>query len=623
MALPDSVLLAGGGTALPAVTLRPGVSAYTIGRQVALLEDASGELTLDQVVAAPFKPSLQEAPVYGPTSSVIWCRFRVHNASPETDWYLEVGSSYLYEIELYRQTAPGRYEKVKAGTSQPFSLRPVQTNRIILPLALARGSGTTFYMRFRSRSVMRFPMQIATMPALYRSNHHLDVANGIYFGFMFSLIIYNLFVFFSLRDKAYLYYILYVLFLALDIACIRGYLIEWIPESWAWMVTTRFFPGITMLFALLFTNAFLLVPKYQPRLYRWRWVILALIGGIYLLNLLGLYVWSFSVMLLTFIPGYVYIYSAGIRGYRKGFLPARYYTIAFAFLGVGISIYVLKDNNVLPENTFTESSLQVGAILEAVILSFALASKFNYFKREKEQAQALAIRQANAFSQQLIQSQEHERKRIAAELHDSVGQSLVMIKNKILLVQKKVHEPDQVSRQAQDLTETVTNTIHEVRTISYGLRPFQLDMLGLTHSIRSLAGEVAEAGGIDIAVRADNIDGLFPKSEEINLYRIVQESLNNIVKHAGATKACLTLTREEKQVALKIEDNGKGMRPATGAGAAKQGFGLLGIQERLNMLGGRWQIAEAEPQGTIIYIFIPVAEMPVVQTPKAEAYVHA
>lgn len=597
------------GGVLPPITLHEGVAQYDIGSKVALLEDPSGKLTLPQVqkLASAFKQSRQQAPVYGPTTSAIWCHFRLRNSSAETDWYLEIGNSYLYRIDVYRQGAQGNYELVKAGTSQPFGQRPIQTNRIILPLPAAAGSETSYYMRLESRSIMRFPMQIATMPALYKSNHVIDVANGIYFGFMFSLIIYNLFVFFSLRDKAYLYYILYVLALSLDVACIRGYLIEWIPASWAWMVTTRFFPGITMLFALLFTNAFLQVHKNLPRLYRWRWVIIGLVGGIYLLNLAQLHVWSFTVMLLTFIPGYVYIYSAGIRAYRKGFLPARYYTLAFAFLGVGITIYILKDNNVLPENTFTESSLQLGAIIEAVILSFALASKFNYYKREKEQAQVLAIRQANAFSQQLIQSQEHERKRIAAELHDSVGQSLILIKNKILLLKKQVNEPDKVSRQAEALTDTVANTIHEVRTISYGLRPFQLDMLGLTHSIQSLAEEVAQASGIAIEVEADSIDSFFPKSEEINLYRIVQESLNNIIKHSGATKARLTVTREEQVVQLRIEDNGKGIRLNGNGAAGKQGFGLLGIQERLNILAGNWLIKEAVPHGTIIHISIPIS----------------
>jgi signal transduction histidine kinase len=108
-------------------------------------------------------------------------------------------------------------------------------------------------------------------------------------------------------------------------------------------------------------------------------------------------------------------------------------------------------------------------------------------------------------------------------------------------------------------------------------------------------------------VAADSIDSFFPKAEEINLYRIVQESLNNIIKHSGATKARLTLTREEQVIQLKIEDNGKGMHKNGFGRAGKQGYGLLGIQERLNILAGNWLIKEAVPHGTIIHISIPIA----------------
>jgi signal transduction histidine kinase len=132
-------------------------------------------------------------------------------------------------------------------------------------------------------------------------------------------------------------------------------------------------------------------------------------------------------------------------------------------------------------------------------------------------------------------------------------------------------------------------------------------MLGLTHAIQSLAEEVAQASGIAIEVEADSIDSFFPKSEEINLYRIVQESLNNIIKHSGATKARLTVSREEQVVQLRIEDNGKGIRLNGNGVAGKQGFGLLGIQERLNILAGNWLIKEAVPHGTIIHISIPIS----------------
>ncbi|QMU27772.1 sensor histidine kinase [Adhaeribacter radiodurans] len=608
----------------PLIILQEQPFSYDIGSQVYLLEDPSGKLTFDQVRQQPtkFTKSQQEAPVYGPSSSAVWAVFRVRNASQENKWYLEVGSSFLQEVDLYRITANGGFEIIKSGAGQSYETRLVKTNRLILPLNLPTGTEQTYYARFRSRNILRFPLQIATMTALYEKNHTIDVLNGIYFGLLFALMVYNLFVYFSLRDKAYLYYIFFIFCIAADTACIRGYFLEFLPEPLAWMVNIRVFAGLAILFSLWFTNAILQVKQYLPKLYRLRWIIILSVGIIMLLNVLRLYVWSFAWMLLSFIPVYLYVYTAGILIYRRGFKPALYYTLGLAALGVGILIYICKDNNILPETAFTESSLQLGSFIEAVVLSYALASKFNFYKLEKEQVQAQAMQQAIAFSQELIQSQENERKRIAAELHDSVGQSLILIKNRILLLKKRLDDPEKVARHADDLTETVAHTISEIRGISYGLRPFQLDMLGLTQSINGLVDEVSEGSGIDIRVNADSIDNLFPKEQEINVYRIIQECLNNIVKHSAATSARVNIVREDGLVHLSVEDNGKGINPTNATNSVpKSGFGLRGMQERLSILAGKLQIKSAVPQGTVIQITLPVKPVPVATTVTTREFV--
>ena len=600
----------------PVILLKDDKTTYTIGNYVNLLEDPTGKISFKEVRQLnTFTRSRQEAPVFGPSSSAVWCLFRVRNTGTQNTWYLEVGSAYLHEADLYQENESGAYTLIKAGAGQPFDSRLVKTNRIILPLDLPAGSERTFYARFRSRSILRFPLKIATMQALYETNHTFDLVNGIYFGLLFALMMYNLFVYISLRDKAYLYYILFIFSIAADMACIRGYLLEWLPESLLWFVRVRFFSGLAILFSLLFTNAILQVKQNLPRLYRLRWVVVASLCLVLVLNLLRFYVWSFTWMLISFIPIYFYVYTAGILIYRKGFKPALFYTIASAALGIGIFIYISKDNNLLPETTFTESSLQLGSFIEAVVLSYALANKFDLFKREKEQAQALAVQQATTFSQELIQSQEHERKRIAAELHDSVGQSLILIKNKLLILKKRFDDPLKVAQQAEDLTETVAHTISEIRSISYGLRPFQLDMLGLTQSIKSLADEVSEVSGIDIRIEADSIDGLFPKDQEINVYRIVQESLNNMVKHSCATKACIRISLSNRLVELTIEDNGKGIQLDAIKVVGKQGFGLRGLQERVSILSGNLEIKPAAPQGTCIQVTLPVIMEPVSAQP--------
>lgn len=240
-----------------------------------------------------------------------------------------------------------------------------------------------------------------------------------------------------------------------------------------------------------------------------------------------------------------------------------------------------------------------GAAVEAIILSFALAGKLNFYKKEKEKIQNQALEQTKAFSKELLQAQEGERKRIASELHDSVGQKLILIKNKTLLLQKgKGVQKDQLT----GISDSIAEAIQEIRSISYYLRPYQMDLFGFTQSVQGLLAETAESAQINIVTEIDNIDGLFSKESEMNIYRIIQELLNNLMKHAEATACTFRIKKAGGEVYISINDNGKGFNPET----VKKGLGLLGIRERVNILAGQLSIGNASPNGTIITINLPI-----------------
>jgi signal transduction histidine kinase/ligand-binding sensor domain-containing protein len=228
---------------------------------------------------------------------------------------------------------------------------------------------------------------------------------------------------------------------------------------------------------------------------------------------------------------------------------------------------------------------------------------FVFYRRRVLQLRREKAAQVN-FSRSLIASQETERKRIAAELHDSLGQSLVVIKNLAVML---LYPSDQetMRQQAQEISTETSRAIGEVKEISYNLRPFHLDQIGPTRSIESLIDNVAKACDIEFSADLDHVDGLLAPDEEINLYRIVQEGLNNVVKHSGATRASVTLRLAEEDLTLTIKDNGRGLsEPAEAAPAQKSGFGLTGINERARLLGGEAQI-EGEPgRGTTVWVKI-------------------
>ncbi|MGH9943136.1 MAG: ligand-binding sensor domain-containing protein [Pyrinomonadaceae bacterium] len=225
----------------------------------------------------------------------------------------------------------------------------------------------------------------------------------------------------------------------------------------------------------------------------------------------------------------------------------------------------------------------------------------------------LQLKRAHAaqenFSRQLIASQEHERKRIAAELHDGLGQNLLVIKNRALLGLTAPGDVNSAVEQLDEISATASQAIEEVREIAHNLRPYQLDRLGLTKALEGIVRKVSASSPVKFSTEIDQIDGLFPKEAEINLYRIVQESLNNVVKHSGATEARLTIKRDAGSVRVTVEDDGRGFRlNPTADEAARRGFGLSGIAERARIIGGRQSVQSMPGQGTTVTLHIELSK---------------
>jgi signal transduction histidine kinase/ligand-binding sensor domain-containing protein len=215
-----------------------------------------------------------------------------------------------------------------------------------------------------------------------------------------------------------------------------------------------------------------------------------------------------------------------------------------------------------------------------------------------------------AFSRELIASQENERRRIAAELHDSLGQRLIIINNLALFLLRtkgKVRSEEDKQETIEEINSEATQAIEETRAISYALRPFQLDRLGLSKAIQALVKTVARASEIELTADIADIDDVFPEDLRINFFRIVQEGLNNIVKHSNASRGTVTTQRTKSEVVLTISDNGRGLptdpRSMT---AGPGGFGLTGIRERATVLKGTLQIKSETGNGTLLVIHFPL-----------------
>jgi signal transduction histidine kinase/streptogramin lyase len=208
------------------------------------------------------------------------------------------------------------------------------------------------------------------------------------------------------------------------------------------------------------------------------------------------------------------------------------------------------------------------------------------------------------FSRKLLASQEQERQRIASELHDSLGQSLLIIKNRVALAQSDIDERETVEEQLTELAHSASSAIEECREIAYNLRPFQISQFGLSKTLYGIFMRINEVTDINATAEIDDIDALLTDDAQINVYRIVQECVNNIIKHSRATEALLVIKHTDGEITLSIEDNGRGFarKENTDNNSKIRGFGLLGIAERVRMLNGSYEIDSEAGRGTSVRI---------------------
>jgi len=226
----------------------------------------------------------------------------------------------------------------------------------------------------------------------------------------------------------------------------------------------------------------------------------------------------------------------------------------------------------------------------------AEAEREQSVKREQEARIEYTIR--------LISAQEAERKRIAAELHDSVGQNLLLIKNLAHLAQQPALAGT-IPEHLATINHLATQGIAEARRISRDLHPHQLDHLGVQRSLEAMLNHARQASDIQFTTRFESVDGLFSSEAAMNLYRIVQESVNNILKHSHAHQVQIQLERDLHEVRLTVADDGVGFDREQSQD--KKGLGLKNIGERVRMLKGQLKLESAAGRGTRLEVTIPIA----------------
>lgn len=215
------------------------------------------------------------------------------------------------------------------------------------------------------------------------------------------------------------------------------------------------------------------------------------------------------------------------------------------------------------------------------------------------------MQQQDIATKAVLEAEERERQRIAQDLHDGVGQMMSAVKLNLSAFQSELQITDeQIKNKFENIFSLVDDSCKEVRSVSHNMMPNALLKNGLSTAVREFLNKI-DSNALEVNLYVEGLDEHLNSDVEIMLYRVIQECVNNAVKHAGASKLDLSIIREEKNLSVSIEDNGKGFD--TSDMDLFSGIGLKNIISRVEYLKGNIEFDAKENKGTAIIIHVPLA----------------
>lgn len=515
---------------------------YPLGLHLEILEDPEGQLTIEQISSSAydqqFVPNQVKVPNLGLSNSYYWVRFRVKNdAQQPKQWYLEMAHPSMRHISFYRPRSEGAgFWSLHTGFSWPFHTREIAYKNVVFKLSLPPQIEQTFYLRFDSAGdAMILPLTIWSFKAFFQKTQIEQFLAGLFLGTLLIMIGYNTFLFLFLKDKSYLYYVLFVTSLLCHELLFRGFLSPYLESDWNPILLSFFFAFMSI-FGLKFTNTFLVTKTRMPKLHLFIIFLLVMWG---LLNIFFLFIVSRSVIAhivetLLLAMTLLSIFMAAFTAWRQGYEAARYFLLAWMMLIITGAIITLLRFELLPSNTLTEYGYHVGVILLALLLSLALADKINIFKAEKEKAQIKALKA----------SQENER----------------LIRQQAVILEQQVAERTQdleIARKKAELANQAKSTFlagmsHELRTPLNGVLGFaqilQRDA-SMTSQQQHALKVIYQSGHHLLALINDVLDLAKIESGKIELYK----SDFNLLSLLNGVSEIIKIRAKHKGIHFKLE----------------------------------------------------------------------
>jgi signal transduction histidine kinase len=533
------------------------------------------------------------------------------------DFILQSELPWIDHISFFFITDQQAIISQHIGDDDPFNNRLLPFRKPAVLLANTAGDHRieSIYISVQAQGRISLPL-VYVPEKTFNQQANLDhLFYGAIFSILLALAVYNFFIFLSLRDTSYLYYIGYLAAFGFTqfIASGLGQQYLWPNASDLSTLLAHIFLGLTNFSIVFFVSSFLSLknslPLFHKLLMSFAWISICCLPLLFVMEYYSLkyllHGMSFAIMAT--------IFPCSIIMVRRGHREAAFLLASNLVLFPSISVGLLRFLGYFENAFWAEHSAELGIIIEAIILSFGLADRINSLRIDRNKIKRQRLKDQEAFSRRIIQTQEREKRELGKTLHDSLGHQLLLVKRNLESIDNT--NPANAAKAIETANKTITATIEDVRNLSHLVYPAILDHLGLKESLAAVLSDSFSQTGIQWTLDFDTVD--IPYEKQLLLYRATQECCNNIVKYANASTCTVSVKAAIKHRSsatykitpsvchYRITDNGNGIindeKNPTENTSKSKGFGLTMLREHVHITGGELRI-ESDSAGTTVLI---------------------
>ncbi len=505
-----------------------------IGKHTAILEDPTNTLLLNEVrTSKGFTVSKVAIPNLKLSSSDFWLRFAIKNESDQEHLILALEYPMLSTCEFY-DISTGAVQKLSYDAA--FSKRKYKHQNFFFDVYIPPGGTKTYFLRVKSSEQMVLPLILGTPKVTAESLLTNDLAWGIFMGLILVMIIYNFFIYLSVRDTSYLYYVVYSIFIGLTQITLSGYTYRFLLFDYPDLnhLGIVIFPGLAGITGNLFMMHFLQTKENIPKLHRFIYLPIFLYSIAIGLRLMDFDRASFRAIDIAAIATVIITFTVTISLSLKGYRPAKIFLLAFTLFITGLLLFVLRNLGVIPYSNFSNYTMEGGIALDVVLLAFALADRINAFKRAKEKSQEETL-QALKENERIIREQNvmletkvNERTLELSNTNEELNQTLIDLKE----AESQLVEAEKMASLGQ-LTAGIAHEINNpINFVTSNVAPLNRDIDILIDFI----AEMEKIGLSDIPL--EEKQKLIDEQKEELDYDYLQVEISQLLKgiQEGATR---------------------------------------------------------------------------------------